>query len=63
MSLCHCTRKCVTTEPSAGTLPVIVMVVDVTVGDERKTRADGTVEKISYEKYVGIIPAYPSEQQ
>ena len=54
MSLCHRTRKCVTTEPSAGTLPVIVMVVDVTAGDECKTRADGTVKKISYEKYVGI---------
>ena len=39
---------------------MIVMVVDVTVGDAYRTRADGTVKKISYEKlymlYYSCLP-------
>ena len=59
MSLSHWISRPVTIEP-VGTLPVIVMVVDVTVGDVYRTRADGTVKKSSYEKlymlYYSCLP-------
>ena len=48
-SLCHCTRKPVTTEP-LGTLPVMVMVVAVTAGDVLRTAADRTMEFIEKQK-------------
>ena len=44
VSLCHCTTKPVTTEPM-GTLPVMVIVVSVTLGDElRVGDGNGTAE-------------------
>ena len=44
VSLCHCTTEPVATEPK-GTLPVMVIVVSVTLGDElRAGDGNGTAE-------------------
>ena len=48
VSLCHWTKKPVTTE-SLGTLPVMVTVVAVTVGVESMYGADGTVVGAKYQ--------------
>ena len=62
VSLCHFTTNVVTTEP-AGTLPVIVIVVSVTVGGVLRTGADGTMKTFSVMTNSKMgNPTYPSEQ-